>query len=242
MSSVETEKGTVREILLASRHLGTRERMLIYTPPRYSLLYSYPVLYVQDGDDYLSLGRLATLLDQLIGRREITGVIAVFLPIDKEERASRYHPAGSQHQAYKRYLAEEVVSYVDTHYSTHPLGGARALLGESLGGVVSLFTALTYPHTFGSAASQSGAFDAEQVDYVLHAHGVNQLSLYLEVGEQETAVETARGILDLYAANRNMRDALHKKGATLRFETFAGDHTWKYWQETLPRILRHFYG
>jgi enterochelin esterase-like enzyme len=241
LQPVDTEKGTIREWTIASRHLGTRERILIYTPPRYSLLYSYPVLYVQDGDDYLSLGRLASLLDQMTARREIADVIAVFLPVKKQERTSRYHPDGEHHLAYKRFLAEEVVSHVDTHYSTHPLGSARTLLGESLGGVVSLFTALAYPHTFGAVASQSGAFDETMVQRVIQSHAVHMLSVYLEIGERETAVETTRGTLDLVAANRQLRDALQKKKATLRYETFAGDHTWGYWQANLPDILRHFF-
>lgn len=237
MSSANATKGTIQEVTLASRHLNSSERILIYTPPHYSPLYSYPVIYAQDGDDYLSLGRLASLLDQ-----SESDVIAVFLPVEKRQRSDRYHPDGAAHQAYRRFLAEEAVSYVDRNYSTLTLGNGRLLLGESLGGVVSLFTALTYPHTFGQVACQSGAFDDAMLEQVNGLNPFPHLSVYLEAGTEETAVETSRGTLDLYAANLRMRDVLQKKGATLRFETFAGDHTWGYWQENLPRIIRHFFG
>lgn len=242
MSHVHTSKGTLAEITLNSKYLGTAERLLIYTPERYSPLYSYPVLYVQDGDDYVSMGRLATLLDQLTAEKQIAGVIAVFLPVDKAKRRARYHPDGAEHQAYKRFLAEEVVAYVDRHYSTYPLGSARTLLGESLGGVVSLFTALTYPHTFGQVASQSAAMDEELNRRVAAMEIPVHLHIYLEVGTDETAVDTSRGTLDLVAGNEALRDLLQQKKVTLTYETFSGDHTWGYWQQNLPRILRAFFG
>ncbi len=241
MISADTLKGAIQEVTLTSRHLGTKERILVYTPQRYSPLYSYPVLYVQDGDDYLSLGRLATLLDQFSAKREIHDLIAVFLPVDKQQRTRRYHPLGADHAAYKRFVAEEVVAYIDHHYSTTPLGGARTLLGESLGGVVSLFTALTYPHTFGQVVCQSGAFDDELCRLVESWKPVEHIHVYLEVGTEETAVDTSRGTLDLVAGNERMREILARKKVTLRYETFRGDHTWGYWQENLPEILRYFF-
>jgi len=240
-TTASAPKGTLHEVTLSSRYLGTAERIVIYTPYRYSPLYSYPVLYVQDGDDYLALGKLPTLLDQLTAERQVQDLIAVFLPVDKAVRSRRYHPDGADHLAYKRFLAEEVVSYVDRHYSTHPLGSARTLLGESLGGVVSVFTALTYPHTFGQVASQSGAFDDALIDRIAASEEAKSLSFYLEVGLEETALETSRGVLDLVAAQQRLTDVLTKKGATLRQETFAGDHTWGYWQQQLPQIMRHFF-
>ncbi|MCK9906577.1 alpha/beta hydrolase-fold protein, partial [Frankia sp. Cpl3] len=111
------------------------------------------------------------------------------------------HPNGSSHLAYKRFLAEEVVSYIDQHFASNPLGNARTLLGESLGGVVSLFTALTYPHTFGQIACQSAAFDDALIAMVTSVQQLPHLSIYLEVGSEETGVETSRGTLDLYASN-----------------------------------------
>lgn len=232
----------LEEIILDSRHLGTPEKLIVYTPKRYSPLYSYPVLYVQDGDDYLAMGRMATLLDKLIDDKELPDLLAVFLPVDKTKRQSRYHPDGQEHVAYRRFLAEEVVSYIDTHFSTHPLGNGRTLLGESLGGVVSLFTALSYPHTFGQVACQSGAMDAELNQRVADTVFSVPQSFYLEVGTEETAVQSARGMLDLVAANEELRAILQKKMATLVYETFEGDHTWGHWQANLPRMLRTLYG
>lgn len=230
------------ELILTSKHLGTTERLLVYLPERYSPLYSYPVLYVQDGDDYLSMGRLATLLEEMHREKEIPNLIAVFLPVDKERRYARYHPDGAEHQKYLRFLADEVVSAVDSRYSTYPLGMARTLLGESLGGVVSLFAALSYPHTFGQVACQSAAMDAALNRRVQESDFPVPLHVYLEVGLEETAVETSRGTLDLLQATEALRDILQTKTVTLAYETFAGDHTWGYWQANLRRILPALFG
>nr|WP_254613082.1 alpha/beta hydrolase-fold protein [Brevibacillus sp. HB1.2] len=222
--------------------MGTPEKLIVYTPQRYSPLYSYPVLYVQDGEDYLAMGRMASLLDQLNRDKELPDIIAVFLPVEKSKRNDRYHPDGKEHMAYRRFLADEVVSYVDTHYSTHPLGNARTLLGESLGGVVSLFTALYYPHTFGQVACQSIAMDAKLNRLIADADFSVPQTIYLEIGTEETAVSTGRGTLNLLAANEELREILGTKKATLVYETFEGDHTWSHWQRNLPRMLKTLYG
>lgn len=226
------------DITLHSRYLGTTEKLIVYTPERYSPLYSYPVLYVQDGDAYLSMCRFATILDDLIERRELPDLIAVFLPVETEKRMARYHPDGAEHIAYRRFLAEEVVGYMDGNYATQPLGSARTLVGVSLGAVVSLFTALAYPHTFGQVASQSMAMDQELNRRVAETDIPVPLFLYMEVGTEETAVQTKRGLLDLVAANESLRDILQPKMVTLVYETFAGDHTWSHWQANLPRMLK----
>ncbi|KQL43893.1 enterochelin esterase [Brevibacillus choshinensis] len=232
----------LEEIILDSRHLGTPEKLIVYTPERYSPLYSYPVLYIQDGDDYLAMGRMATLLDRMIGEKELPDLVAVFLPVDKKKRQDRYHPDGSEHLAYRRFLADEVVSYIDSHYSTETLGNARTLIGESLGGVVSLFTAFAYPHTFGQIACQSIAMDAQLNRRVADTAFEVPYTIYLEIGTEETAVTSARGPLDLVAANEELRDILQTKMATLVYETFEGDHTWGHWQANLPRMLRSLFG
>ncbi|USG67332.1 alpha/beta hydrolase-fold protein [Brevibacillus ruminantium] len=232
----------LEELILASKHLGTQEKFLVYLPERYSPLYSYPVLYVQDGQDYLSMGRLATLLEEMHQAKEIPDLIAVFLPVDKSLRYDRYHPDGGQHQAYLRFLADEVVGAIDSRYSTHPLGSARTLLGESLGGVVSLFTALSYPHTFGQVACQSAAMDDELNRRVREIDLTVPLHIYLEVGLEETAVDTKRGPLNLLQSNESLRDILQTKTVTLAYKTFAGDHTWGYWQANLRRILLGLFG
>lgn len=232
----------LEEIVLDSRHLGTPETLIVYTPQRYSPLYSYPVLYIQDGADYLSLGKMATMLDKLILQKELPDLIAVFLPVEKEKRSSRYHPDGAEHLAYRRFLAEEVVRYIDSRYSTHPLGNGRTLVGASLGGVVSLFTALEYPHTFGQAACQSIAMDPNLNQRVSQADLSVPLSLYLQIGTDETAVESSRGPLDLVASNEELRAILQTKMVTLVYETFEGDHTWGHWQVHLPRMLQTLLG
>ena len=232
----------LEEIVLDSRLLGTPEKLIVYTPKRYSPLYSYPVLYVVDGGDYLAMGRMATLLDQMIADKEIPALLAVFLPVDKAKRIDRYHPDGKEHLAYSRFLADEVVSFIDSHYSTHPLGNGRTLLGESLGGVVSLFTGLAYPHTFGQVASQSGAVDEQLNRRIAQADLTVSQTFYLEIGTEETAVNSSRGVLNLYAANEQLRAILQTKKATLYYETFEGDHTWGHWQKNLPRMLRTLYG
>ncbi|TPG69405.1 esterase family protein [Brevibacillus laterosporus] len=241
MSSPQTPKGSLSEVTLSSQHLGTTETLLIYTPPFYSPLYSYPVLYAQDGRDYLSLGRLPGMLDSMLDKREIQNLIVVFIPVELEKRRSRYHPDGEEFDAYIRFMAEEIVPYMDKNYATEPLSGGRTLIGDSLGGTVSLATAIRYPHTFGNVASQSGALYDSFYTLAENSHSLEQLSLYLEIGTKETAVSTSRGIIDLFTPHQRFVELLQQKKATFHLELSEGDHTWEHWQAHLPQIIRYFY-
>ncbi|GAA4703634.1 alpha/beta hydrolase [Brevibacillus fulvus] len=242
MYQKQTARGSLQEVCLNSRYLNSAERLVVYTPPSYSPLYSYPVIYIQDGEDYLSMGRCASQLDQFFAERGHEEAIAVFLPVEKRLRQARYYPEGAAYAGYKRFVADEVVPYIDSHFATNPLAYGRTLLGESLGGVVSLFLAFTYPHTFGQIACQSAAVDERLLDQLAALPGRYPLSVYLEVGKEETAVATQRGSLNLLKANDQLAAVLSGLGCDVSLHHFAGGHDWGAWQANLSRIFRHFLG
>src|SRR5699024_4255348 len=106
------------------------------------------------------LGRIATLSDKL----HESGVIenTIFAGIhyrDKYDRRAKYHPQGSQHEAYCKFLAHEVVPFLDNALPAYHMNQSRALLGDSLAGTLALMCALAYPHTFGKVMMQSPYVD-----------------------------------------------------------------------------------
>ncbi|GAA0380592.1 alpha/beta hydrolase-fold protein [Bacillus horti] len=217
---------------------------MIYLPEHYSPLYSYPTVYLQDGYDYFSLGKMATQLDHLIAEGKIERCIAVGVPVsDSKKRFDRYSPKGSRHQAYIRFFGEELVSFIDHELATQPISGARAVMGDSLGGGASLAIAMAYPHTFHYAVSQSGAF-FDDLDKRIEAytHSPALLSIYLSIGLQETEVSTSRGNMDLLRLNHEAKERLEQHGFPVYFREFEGDHTWTYWSEDLLHALTHIWG
>ena len=79
----------------------------------------------------------------------VVGVYAV-------ERQTEYTAPG--YEDYGRFLVEELKPWIDDNYRT--LSGARhtAVLGSSLGGVVSFYLAWQWPEVFGSAGCMSSTF------------------------------------------------------------------------------------
>ncbi|WP_202078723.1 alpha/beta hydrolase [Caldalkalibacillus salinus] len=237
METLNTRKGTIQDDEVYSRFLDQTVPLMVYLPEHYSPLYSYSTLYLQDGDDYFKLGKLAATLDQLIAANKIDKCMAVAVPVDKEVRTARYRADGEQYAAYKRFFAEELVSYIDRTYATHPMSGARVIGGESLGGSVSLDIALAYPHTFHHVISQSGAFYTGTIERINQFDSHQKLSIYQSVGREETAVETSNGTLDLYALNQDVYQVLQRQHIPVTYHEFDGDHTWGHWQKDLAQAL-----
>lgn len=237
---MEIPKGTIKEHTIKSNELGEEILLLIYLPANFSPLYKYSLLIAQDGRDYFQLGRIGRLADEYLSEKEIENLIIVGVPYkDVEDRRRKYHPDGDQHQQYIRFLAHELVPFLDQEYPTYHMGSTRALIGDSLGATVSLITALQYPHSFGKVLLQSPYINEKVLDMVNSFTETELLEIYHIVGNQETEVQTTNGkISDFLGPNRKLSSIFTAKSFTYFYDEFDGDHTWTYWQPDLKRALK----
>lgn len=215
-------------------------QLLIYLPANFSPLYKYSLLIAQDGRDYFQLGRIGRLADEYLFEREIENLIIVGVPYKNvEDRRKKYHPEGVQSQAYIRFLAHELVPFLDQEFPTYHMGSTRALIGDSLGATVSLMTALQYPHTFGKVLLQSPYVDQQVMELVADFSEPQLLDIYHIIGKQETKVQMTNGKLgDFLTPNRQLSKLLKERPFTYFYEEFNGNHTWTYWQPDLRRALK----
>ncbi|WP_342430285.1 esterase family protein [Neobacillus sp. FSL H8-0543] len=233
-------RGTIKELTFHSRELGEEMELLIYLPANFSPLYKYSLLIAQDGRDYFQLGRIGRLADEYLNKREIENIIIVGIPYKNvEDRHKKYHPNGEQNQPYIRFLAHELVPFLDKEFPTYHMGSTRAMIGDSLGATVSLMTALQYPHTFGKVLLQS-PFVNDQVIKMTENFAESQLlDIYHVIGSKETEVKTTSGkVSDFLTPNRKLSNFFMQKSFTYFYEEFNGDHTWTYWQPDLKRALK----
>ncbi|MCZ0756115.1 alpha/beta hydrolase [Anoxybacillus sp. J5B_2022] len=233
------QKGIVTEQTIYSHELEEEVTLLIYLPSMFSLLYKYSLLIAQDGKDYFMFGKVGRVVEQLMEERKIDRTIVVGIPYKNvHDRYEKYHPNGGKHTAYLKFLANELVPYLDQEFPTYQMGMGRALIGDSLGGTVSLLAGLTYPHTFGKIAMQSPYFNEAILEKIEQFTEPHLLQLYHSIGTEETAVKTTDGnVRDFVTPNRNARDRFIQKGFDYTYEEFSGDHTWTYWQPDLPKAL-----
>jgi enterochelin esterase-like enzyme len=237
---MEIPKGTIKEHTIKSNELGEEILLLIYLPANFSPLYKYSLLIAQDGRDYFQLGKIGRLADEYIVEREIENLIIVGIPYkDVGDRHRKYHPDGDQHPQYIRFLAHELVPFLDQEFPTYQMGSTRALIGDSLGATVSLMTALQYPHSFGKVLLQSPYINEKVFDMVNSFTGTELLEIYHIVGNQETKVQTTNGkTSDFLRPNRKLSSIFTDKSFTYFYDEFDGDHTWTYWQPDLKRALK----
>jgi enterochelin esterase-like enzyme len=237
---MEFPMGKIQEITLQSKELGEEIMMLVYLPANYSPLYKHSLLIAQDGRDYFQLGRVGRIADELLGNKEIENVIIAGIPYHSvDDRRRKYHPEGEQHQAYIRFLAHELVPYLDREFPTYQMGMGRALIGDSLAATVSLLAALQYPHTFGKVLLQSPYVDEHVLSAASNFSQPALLNIYHTVGDQETAVKTtASKEKDFLTPNRELSRIFKEKGYPYFYDEFNGDHTWTHWQPDLKRAIK----
>ncbi|AYC29041.1 alpha/beta hydrolase [Paenisporosarcina cavernae] len=237
-------KGTLEDITLFSDALQEDMQLLIYKPATYSPLYKYSVLFVSDGKDYFQLGRLSRVADELLENKEIENLIIVGIPYKNvQDRLKKYHPEGEQHEAFLRFLAHELVPYIDTHFPTYQIGMGRALMGDSLAGTVSLLAASKYPNIFGKVIMHSPMVNDYVKEVVRGVRTPHAFSVYHVIGKEETAVETTRGeTADFLTPNRELHEIMLEKGFQTFYEEFDGNHTWKFWQPDMKRAIEMNFG
>lgn len=233
-------KGTIKELAFQSLELEEEIQLLIYLPANFSPLYKYSLLIAQDGRDYFNLGRLGRLADEFLYEGESENFLIVGIPYkDVADRRRKYHPDGDQNHQYIRFLAHELVSFLDKEFPTYQLGSTRALIGDSLGATVSLMTALQYPHTFGKVLLQSPLVDNQVLQLVKDFSEAQLLEIYHVVGTEETEVYTTDGkVSDFLTPNRDLSKLISEQSFSYFYEEFNGNHTWKFWQPDLRRALK----
>lgn len=237
-------KGSVKELIIQSMELGEDIEVLVYLPANYSPLFTYALLIAQDGRDYMQLGRIGRLIDELLFKQEIENIIFVAIPYKSmKDRRNKYHPEGRQHRSYIRFLAHELVPRLEKEFSTYSIGSSRALIGDSLGATISLLTALQFPHTFGKILLQSPFVDHHVLDAINQYIKAELLDIYHIVGNNETEVITTDGKkCNFTEANRKLSKLISEKSSTYFYDEFNGEHAWTYWQPDLKRALKAMFG
>ncbi|MFC7394098.1 alpha/beta hydrolase [Scopulibacillus cellulosilyticus] len=237
------QRGTIEEYTIQSNYLNQSITFMVYLPYNYSDLYTYPLVIAQDGRDYFQLGRINKVADKLISERDIEDVIIAGIPYENPQvRWEKYHPDGSLHNAYIHFLVYEFLPYMKNRFSIDDLAGSRTLIGDSLGGTVSLLTALKYPHTFSNVIMHSPYVDERIIQHVQEAD-MTSFSIYHVIGKQETAVKTTKGeIKDFLEPNRKLNEIFEAKPlAYYYYHELEGSHTWKSWQPDVVTAMKKMF-
>ena len=239
----------VTQHLLSSGIMGYATDIYVYTPPEYdSLNTHHPAIYVLDGQDYIEYAHAPAVLDHLIESGELEPVIAVFIaPPNRHamaipNRSTEY----GMNPDYARFMADEVVPFVEKHYRSLALPSARLVAGPSYAGLASAYIALHHSNVFGLAYSQSGYFSFRSnalVEAYRHAPR-KPIRLYVDIGLYEQMVGLGwlpDDAINFLKANRQFKEVLTEKGYDFIYQEYPEGHTWGNWRAHLIDALSHFF-
>ena len=181
--------GFSRLVEFPSTILGRTHRLRVYLPPGYeeNTLASYPVVYMQDGQNLFFpeeafLGRewdVDTTSETLRAMNAVEDFVIV--GVYSGDRMREYTEPG--YEAYARSLAEEIVPEAERVLRVERHRRYRSVWGSSLGGVVSFYTVWQHPEIFGTAVCMSSTFSHKDnlIDRVLD-EPARDVGFYLDSG------------------------------------------------------------
>jgi enterochelin esterase-like enzyme len=151
---------------VASTHLGPTRNVEVWLPPGYDAdsATRYPVLYMSDGQNLFD-PRIANTgvdwgVDEAVVRLVRQGTIPPVIVVgvwSTAERGAEYSPWHGAPR-YARFLIEELMPRVDREFRTLTGPANTAVMGSSMGGLLSYYLVTNHPGVFGSCGCLSTAF------------------------------------------------------------------------------------
>ncbi|MCP3101715.1 hypothetical protein LZ198_22820 [Myxococcus sp. K15C18031901] len=213
-------------------------------------LQRYPVIYMHDGrnlfDAALSITGDEWEVDEAVDAGIASGKVAeaIVVFVDRTaQRQSEYTPVSDPNfpgvtplgDLYARMLVEELKPRIDTTLRTRTDAANTGIVGSSLGGLISVYTALRYPQVFGrvGALSPSVFWGNRFIIGAVNASPAPQsfARVYVDEGANEGAVY-ALALTDAF------RSVGYVDGTSLEYVYEEGGyHTEPTWARRMPGVL-----
>jgi len=224
----------------------------------------YPVLYMQDGHNVFLkedsfIGQTWEMLQLYQNNKDLPKIIVVALDSSQKEygRIDEYSPyqievkdsylnhRGGKGDLYLSYMIETIKPLIDNEFRTLTDAKDTAIMGSSLGGLMSLYACLKYPRIFSKCASLSGSFFVsldKMIDLISKSEHQNINKIYIDTGDAEIA---GGGPQDYLESNRLIYQELakHLPPSTLIYEVVKdGKHSEVDWAKRLKTVILHLFG
>lgn len=212
---------------------GPDRTIYLYQPP---VSQPVPLVVVLDGKDYLERAQLTTIVDNLIAQGRIQPIALAMVSPAKMERQAEYACSDTT----VAFILDRVMPIAQANFNLLDITkapGAYCMMGASMGGLMSFYTALRAPEIFGKVLCQSGAFGAHLPVYHLYNRSVIEdlirycpappLKLWLDCGIYEWFIEP----------NRQMHALLQERGYDHSYLEHNSGHNYPSWRNVLWKGL-----
>ncbi len=229
---------------------------------------SYPVLYMQDGQNLFDEAtshsgewHMDETVEHLVGSFKIPPMFVVGIDNGGDKRSSEYLPYPDAHndkdgvsdekgvhgKEYARFVITEVMPFMEKRYRVAAGAMNTGIGGSSYGAVSALYTALEYPGTFGHLLLESPPLwiGNDQLLKEVQKAKVLPHKIFVGIGTNEDAKdpEVSTEVVKLV---QELETDLRKKGmgpARLKVVVEGGgEHTEAAWSKRLPEAMLFLYG
>ena len=221
---------------LESQILGGIQHYAVYLPPSYMKepQRKYPVLYLLHGmyqnyRSWIHEGELQAAADKAIAE----GAAEMIIICPNGFNSFYYN---STDMRYEDFFIQEFVPEIERRYRILSEKEHRNIAGLSMGGFGATYLAFQYHELFGNAYSTSGGFiepATTLLKNIINAKLATEKSHFptytLECGEEDALV---------IESNRTLSQFLDEKQIHYTKIFRQGTHNWKFWKESLSKILR----
>jgi len=229
---------------------------------------SYPVLYLLHGfsDDetgWTQFGEVAFIADKAINSGAAPSMIIVM----PDAGVTWYVNSYDGKQRYEDFFIKEFLPQIESAYRIRPKKEYRAIAGLSMGGHGSLILALKNPDLFAAVAPLSaGVLTNEEIintpddrwsfvfgtpygkdlkgkDRISDHYNKNSVLPFIQAAKTDD-LKKLRYYIDcgdddfLIKGNMALHALLIDKQVPHEFRVREGGHTWTYWREALPEVMK----
>lgn len=256
-------QGTWDKVTWKSVIFPNTERLVwVYIPAQYTPSKPACLMVFQDGirhyaarEDSPEAGtkaeyRVPNVLDNLIARKELPVIIAVFIDPGSSDMHAQNGKANFSNRSfeydtisdqYSQFLAKEILPPVERKYNIRKDAAGRGIGGISSGAICAFTTAWNHPDWFSKVLSDVGSFTDIRGGHVypelVRGAGVKPIRLHMQDGVNDNR-RPATPQRDWYLQNKSMYEALRDKGYEVNYVLGDGIHSSKHGSAILPDSLR----
>ena len=241
---------------------GTQHTYWVYVPAQYDAKVPASLMVFNDGQAFMNMDgdlRAPNVLDNLIYRREIPVMIAVFInpgrrPDQPEPTPSNWGDRDTNRPTeyntlddkYARVVVNELMPALDKEYTISKDPDRHAIGGASSGAIAAFTVAWERPDQFRKVMSMIGSFTNIRGGHayadIVRKSERKPLRVYLQDGRNDNRGVNAEGTYDetrdWFLQNTRLMHALADKGYDLNYTWGIGRHGQKQAGAIMPDMMR----
>ncbi len=223
---------------------------VVILPDNYNIANKYPTVYLLHGygDDETGWITRQPRLTQLSTQ------LQMIIVCPNGERSWYFDSPINPKMRFETFISNELVNYIDNHYSTFREPSKRAITGLSMGGHGAMWNAIRHQDVFGWCGTMSGGVDIRpfptrwEISKALGNYNTNKQTWENHtVINQVDKIRPGLGIIIdcgtedfFFKVNQNLHQALTQRKIPHNYSTRPGNHSWNYWNVSIIYHLNFF--